>query len=111
MKKLEIAVIVCTLNNSRTIGDCIKYIKANNPKDVLVVDGGSTDKTKEIVTKMKVRLLECERGVARQRQFGIDHVKAQYICFVDADDYLDRNCLATLLKELKVNKYQAIQAM
>lgn len=111
MNKLNISAIVCTLNNSKTIRKCLKLIEKNNPREIIVVDGHSEDQTVQIAKKEGARVILSQRGVARQRQLGIDNAKGDYICFIDADDFLEPDCLMILLKELKLNNYDAIQAM
>ena len=55
MKRFPLlSIIIVTLNSERTIEDCLLYIKKQNyPKisEVIIVDGGSTDKTLEISKK------------------------------------------------------------
>lgn len=110
-KKLDISAIVCTLNNSKTLEKCLKLIKKNNPSEIIVIDGYSTDNTVKIAKKNGAKVVVSKRGVARQRQVGIDNANGKYICFIDADDYLESDCLKILLKELIENKYDGIQAM
>jgi glycosyltransferase involved in cell wall biosynthesis len=62
--------------------------------DIVVVDDGSTDETREIVTSIardfsQVRLLQNPRkGIAAARNTGIDNVRddCRFIAFLDADD-------------------------
>jgi glycosyltransferase involved in cell wall biosynthesis len=62
--------------------------------DIVVVDDGSTDETREIVKSIardfsEVRLLQNPRkGIAAARNTGIDHVRGdcRFITFLDADD-------------------------
>lgn len=109
--KLPISVQICTLNEEKNIRACLKSVIKNNPLEILIIDGGSTDRTLEIVKKMKVRLICAGRvGLAKQRQVGITSTTLPFIAIVDADDRLETDCLIKLLKEMIDNKFSAIQA-
>jgi len=108
---LPISVIIATLNEERNIAQCLDTVKANNPEEIIVIDGGSIDKTVSVATKKGVNLIEVEKlGVAYQQQVGIETAKSHYIAIVDAFDRLEHNCLTILLKELNANQFDAIQA-
>jgi hypothetical protein len=40
-KKLPVSVIICALNEEHRIKDAINSAKANNPFEIIVVEGGS----------------------------------------------------------------------
>ena len=47
---MKVSVIVATLNSERTLGDCLRSIKAQTYPDIelLVVDNFSSDRTLEV---------------------------------------------------------------
>ena len=54
MNKLDqITVTIPTLNEEINIGECIESIKKSGIKNIIVIDGGSEDKTVEILKKKK----------------------------------------------------------
>lgn len=72
-------------------GSCIPY-------EVLIINDGSTDNTKEIVesfintTDIIIKLFNTENlGVSSARNLGIDKAKFDYLYFLDSDDLLDSN--------------------
>ena len=62
MAEKFVSIIVPCLNEERFIAKCLDSIIANDyPKEkleILVVDGGSKDKTKEIIKRYQVKLLD-----------------------------------------------------
>jgi glycosyltransferase involved in cell wall biosynthesis len=110
--KLPVSINICTYNEEDNISECIKYLKLANPEEIIIIDGNSVDKTRSIVKEIDgVILLTSEKkGLAHQRQIGVDNSTQPFIMIVDADDRLDKNCIDILLKEMKENQYDAIQA-
>jgi len=95
MKKLpHITIIIVTLNNERTIGECVRrIINQNYPKNLieyLNIDGGSTDNTKLILAQNKFQIIESpiRRNAEAQRAIGLKYAKHNLIVSLDADNYL-----------------------
>lgn len=110
--KLPISVTICAYNEETKISKCIDAVLKNNVQEIIVIDGGSTDKTVEIIRGgyKEVKLIESTKGLSSQRQIGIDNAICPYIAIVDADDILQDDCLAILLKELNEYNIDGIQA-
>lgn len=109
--RLPISVNICTLNEEKNIGDCIISIKKNNPSEIIVIDGNSTDRTVQIAKSLGAKVIKSKRGLASQRQAGIEASSQKYIAIVDADDRLNKDCLLISLTELKKNKFHAIKVL
>ncbi len=93
----QISVIVPCFNNEKTINRAIQSIlnQSVKPKEIIIVDDKSKDKTIENVKKIqeennsqKITLIELKEnyGAANARNIGWDHAKTNYIAFLDADD-------------------------
>ncbi len=81
-------------NSSSTIVESIGSVLAQSISDfeLLVVDNGSDDNTKELVTNIteydpRVKLFSCsDKGTSWARNHGIKLAKGRYIAFLDSDD-------------------------
>lgn len=107
---LPVSVNICTYNEEKDIADCLRKVFANKPKEVIVVDGGSTDRTVEIATQMGAKVIESYvKGLSSQRQIAIEASTQSYIAIIDGDDHIEPNFLSTLLKEMEEYGYDALQ--
>ena len=75
--------------------------------EIILVDDCSPDNSlamaKEYADKysnIRVCSHEKNKGLAAARNTGIDAAKGEYLCFVDPDDYIEKNSLAALLKQM-----------
>ena len=78
-----ISVVIPTYNEEKDIGLCLSSLKEQSYKnlEVIVVDDGSTDKTREIVKKFKkIKLIEGEhKGPGFSRNIGARHAKGDIL--------------------------------
>lgn len=87
---IEISFVVPAFNEERYIGDCIDNIKKYAPVDskteIIVVDHGSTDKTREIAQARGSIVIEVGKGtVGALRNIGAKVAKGKILIFLDAD--------------------------
>ncbi|MSW82595.1 MAG: glycosyltransferase, partial [Actinobacteria bacterium] len=106
-----VSVQICTLNEEANIGACIKAVLANDPEEIVVIDGGSTDQTVAIAEGLGARVLIPGRlGLGPSRQLGYLSTTTKFVAFVDADDRLDPGWLALMIHELEAGNYSALQS-
>ncbi len=111
MNKLPISAIVVVKNGEKTLVDCLKSLQRNNPAEIIVIDGKSTDRTLEIARAYTERLYSDDgKGVSFAHQPGLEQASQSYIAFIDADILLPEGALETMLDELKVGNYTNLQA-
>ena len=100
----KISVIVPAYNAEKTIVKCLNSILNQSYRnlEVLVINDGSTDHTKELVENIsdsRIVLISVDNGgVSKARNIGIDHATGEYITFVDSDDFIDPEMYETLIK-------------
>ncbi len=92
MNKPDITCVIITLNEEPNIARAILSAKPVS-KEILVVDSGSTDQTVTVAENLGARSLFREfTNYAEQRNFGLSHVKTEWVLFLDADEELSK-CL------------------
>ncbi|MBN1450055.1 MAG: glycosyltransferase family 2 protein [Anaerolineales bacterium] len=87
----RISVIIPTYNRVHLLDECVKSVLEQTYHDyeIIVVDDGSTDSTREIVGQFfgPIRYVYQEhRGVSAARNHGIQLAQGDYITFLDSDD-------------------------
>jgi glycosyltransferase involved in cell wall biosynthesis len=98
---MTFSVIIPLFNKGPFISRCLKsvYSQTNQDFEVIVVNDGSTDDGVSQVRVMypAVTIINQEnRGVAEARNTGINHSKAPYVAFLDADDAWHPNYLSSV---------------
>lgn len=98
----QVSVYIPSYNGARCLSECIEAVlrQAYPVDEIIVVDDGSTDKTKEIASKFQVKLIrhEYNRGIAAARNSAILKAKNDFIASVDADCLLEPNWLFECMK-------------
>jgi glycosyltransferase involved in cell wall biosynthesis len=86
-------------------------VRRNNPAEIIIIDGRSTDGTLEIARAFTQRIFSDEgRGVSFAHQLGLEQAEQPYIAFIDADIILPDNALETMLEELQTGGFANLQA-
>ena len=82
----KLTAVILTKNEEDKIARCIESVKWAD--EVLVIDDESTDKTREIVQKLEVRVVinKSNGNFDAQRNIGIDNAKYDWILQMDADE-------------------------
>jgi len=112
---IKVSVIIPAYNAENVIDKCLSsLLKQNYPKksyEIIVVDDGSTDSTKEIVKKFKkVKLIEQKhKGPAAARNLGAKHAKGDILLFIDADCIPSKNWIKYMVEPFKNKEIVAVQ--
>ena len=89
LKVAMVSVVIPTLNEAGNILEALTTIEKElaYPKEIIVVDGDSTDGTKEIVkdTSFCKLIIEPRRGYGLALRTGIKHAKGNIVVMVDGD--------------------------
>jgi len=100
----KVSVIVPAYNAEKTIELCINsLLNQNYPKnkyEIIIIDDGSKDKTKNIIKNFKkIRLIErSHKGPSVARNSGAKRSKNEYILFIDSDCIAPKNWIKNIIK-------------
>ena len=99
-----ISLVVPIYNVERYLSFCLDSLRGQSLRDIeiICIDDGSTDRS-GIIADMhasmdsRVRVIHKENaGLSSARNAGIKAATAEYVMFVDSDDYLEKNACAVL---------------
>ena len=87
----RVSVMIPTYNRAALLCDAIDSVFAQSFQDfeIIVVDDGSTDNTREVLVKYGTRvqyLYSDHAGPARARNLGFEAARGEYLCILDSDD-------------------------
>jgi glycosyltransferase involved in cell wall biosynthesis len=85
---MKVSIIIPVYNEEKVIGNCLSSLKGQTYQnlEIIIVDDGSTDQTKEIVKQNKILLLEQNhKGPGEARNLGARKARGKILVFVDAD--------------------------
>jgi glycosyltransferase involved in cell wall biosynthesis len=113
-----VTVIIPTYNRCSLLVQTINSVLAQDYNDfeILVIDDGSTDNTKQIVCEIKDNRIKYfhknNGGASSARNLGLKNAQGQFICFLDSDDLWPDNFLRTMISRLQKNpQYGAAYCM
>ena len=101
MKTLSLCMIV--KNEEETLERCLKSV-GNLFDEIIIVDTGSTDKTKEIAKNFATKILDFKwiDDFSKARNFAIENCTSDYFMWLDADDVITKKNLKKLF-DLKLS--------
>lgn len=104
---MTVAAIICAYNEEKTIGNVISAVsKSKIFHEIIVVNDGSTDETKRVITESKntCQILDINlpenKGKGYAMATGVENSNSEIIVFIDAD----LTNLSTTLLSLPLNQ-------
>jgi glycosyltransferase involved in cell wall biosynthesis len=106
------SIVIPTFNRAKLIESAINSVLAQTFTDweLIIVDDGSTDKTKEVVvpylkdSRIRYHFQE-NKELNGARNTGIRLAQGKYLCFLDDDDFYLENHLAVLADFIEKNNF------
>lgn len=112
-----VTIIVPVWNEERTLAGTINSLLAldypKNNLDIIIVDDGSTDGTRQVANTFKshpqVRVFHKENGGKHTAvNLGIKRAKGELIGCLDADSFVDKNALIEIVRCFEDEKIMAV---
>ncbi len=111
-----VSIIIPIYNTKDYLERCIRSVVQQSYSDIeiILVNDGSTDNCLIICEKWakrdnRIKIINQEnRGVAEARNSGIKVAKGEYICFVDSDDYVNRDYIKRLYEVIIANNIDIV---
>lgn len=102
---LKISIIIPVFNEEAYIGRILKYLGLNtsikNLKEIVVVDGGSTDGTISIANSYGATIINSEKGRAKQMNVGAKFASGEILYFLHVDTFPPKNFTYSILNALE----------
>ena len=99
---LNISVIIPTLNEERFLGNLLNQLKQFDENvEIIISDGGSTDKTLEIAESFNVKIVKGRKGRGEQLNRGAKIANGNIFVFQHADTLLPDNAFELIKNHFK----------
>lgn len=122
---MRLSIVVNMYNTAKYLPKCMDSLLNQdidvNDYEVILVNDGSTDNSLELANEYikesdansklpKIKVAShANKGLAGARNSGVDIAKGQYLCFVDPDDYIEKNSISALLNQMDSEKLDMLK--
>lgn len=103
-----ISAVVLTKNEEKNIEKCLEALSWCD--EIVVIDDYSEDKTADMAKKKKARVYQrrLEANFAKQRNYGLEKAKGEWILFIDADERVSTRLKEEIQSSIRIGGYSGI---
>ncbi|MFI8707655.1 glycosyltransferase family 2 protein [Bacillus sp. NPDC077411] len=107
---MRVSVVIPAHNEAQTIGGVLEEVKKVQPYEIIVVDNGSTDRTKEIAEGFGCKVIYSKNSLGNDvgRAIGAREAKGEIILFLDGDIIISHQELLPFIQCIKQGKDIAV---
>lgn len=107
----EVAAVVCTLNSIASIRECLQSLRDAGVGELIVVDAGSSDGTREVAEQLADRVAsDPGTGLGNARNIGIALTTCAYVLNMGSDNVVPYGELDRMLGYLRDHDLQGVSA-
>ena len=111
---MKLSIITIVLNDKQNIERTINSVLSQNTElEYIIIDGGSTDGTLEIIKKYEdnidILVSEKDSGIYSAMNKGVALANGQWICFMNSGDiFYSSNAINNLFNNIDANAYDIL---
>jgi len=108
---MVLSVAICTYNRAPLLGRALDSVRnqtwAGDALEILVVDNGSTDRTRDLVAAAQLEdiriryVVESKAGIAHARNRALHEARGEYLAFIDDDAWAEGDWLQNLIRAIE----------
>ena len=107
-----ISIITTFYNEEELLPRCLQSVKNQSYRNIelLLINDGSTDNSEKISEDFKTNFINCKIisienvGHSEARNIGLQNATGQYLTFLDADDELENDMVASCVRKIMEDK-------
>ena len=99
--QIKISIVMPVLNEEKTLPGNLEILSLSNNEELIVVDGGSTDRTVSVARNFTDKVFVTKRGRGHQMNYGADRADGDILLFLHADYILPDNGFSIIREVLK----------
>lgn len=105
MKKSTLSVVLAVFNEEANLGKCLESVK-NLADEIVIVDGGSKDKTVDIAGSFGAKIIETDNPAIFHinKNKAIDAATSNWVLQLDADEQVSADLAKEIKKVIKEDK-------
>lgn len=96
----DVTYLAISLNDQDVVGDSLSSALKVGFHELILVDGGSSDGTRQIANHYGATLLEASGGILAQARKGIEAVRTRWVLLAELDHLFDYQAISTAREEL-----------
>ena len=111
MERMKISIIIPSFNQGKVLSGCLDSVisQTYSNKEVVIVDGGSTDETGDVVKRyaghISKYVSEPDRGMSDAVNKGIGYATGDYLYFLSCDDRLYDKAESSIFTDQQLLQY------
>lgn len=100
----SLSVLVITKNEEHNIVECLESVRWAD--EIVVVDGGSTDKTVLLAGKVTPKVFERKwDGYGAAKNFGLEQCTSEWVLWLDADERVTQELASEIRQTIQSNPF------